>query len=250
MLPWEPSTRLLDFPKDKIALFEMGFILYRFPTPSFSGNREDFPIMGIVVPSPSQLRQTPFSLEELFEYYQVCGFTHGVSLDCVISDKNPKWDDVRRLPSEIDARGKYTLKQKLAVFLQLHREKKRKLHTHWSHSRAWSPKLSCDHARKLVDMGYGYLGLGGVAQLLQVERLSIYFPRSVPIFQTMFAFMSLALLALPHCPTLGLGIELFDSSSPCSKRSRMISPITLSDGRSYLAIRLPAMSELFPHHYR
>ena len=229
----------------RLRLFRDGVhSFYRYPYAEYSGKREDYPIMGDSGAfSFRNYDKLPFTLQELYDYYATCGFTHGVSLDTVISEKNPKWDDVRRLPAEIDARAKYTLKQ-AAAFLQLHREKKGKF-TPIGVIQAWSPKSAADHARKLVDMGYGYLGW---AELLNARavRLSICSPRSVPIFQTMSGSMY---LGSPAFPTLI--IFLASGSNPSTVLPPMLksfkddkSNYFLPDGRSYLAIRLPAASEL------
>ena len=134
----DKSSRLTQ--GQRMRLFREGVhSFYRFPQVGFSGNREDHPIMGDSGAfSFRNYEKLPFTLEQLFDYYQTCRFTHGVSPDSVISEKNSKWDDVRRLPSEIDARAKFTLKQAQA-FLDLHRERKGTF-TPIGVIQAWSPK--------------------------------------------------------------------------------------------------------------
>ena len=229
----------------RMRLFRDGVhAFYRVPKGGHSSSLEQFPIMGDSGAfSFRNYEKLPFNLEELFDYYQTCGFTHGVSLDCVISDKNPKWDDVRRLPTEVDARAKYTLKQ-AAAFLKLHRQKKGSF-TPIGVIQAWSPKSAADHARKLVDMGYGYLGLGGVAQRPSGEIVDILseIRSNIPDDVRLHVFGLARFSTLSDF--LGIGIESFDSSSPMLKAFKDDkSNYFLANGKSYLAIRLPAMSEL------
>ena len=229
----------------RLRLFRDGVhSFYRYPYAEYSGKREDYPIMGDSGAfSFRNYDKLPFTLEELYDYYATCGFTHGVSLDTVISEKNNKWDDVRRLPAEIDARAKYTLKQ-AASFLKLHREKKGKF-TPIGVIQAWSPKSAADHARKLVDMGYGYLGLGGVAQRPSGEIIDLLteIRSHIPDDIRLHVFGLARFSNLSNF--LGLGIESFDSSAPMLKSFKDDkSNYFLPDGRSYLAIRLPAVSEL------
>ena len=229
----------------RIRLFRDGVhAFYRYPHAEFSGNREDYPIIGDSGAfSFRNYEKLPFTLEQLFDYYQTCGFTHGVSLDSVISEKNSKWDDVRKIPTEIDARAKYTLQQADA-FLKLHREKKGRF-TPIGVIQAWSPKSAADHARKLVDMGYGYLGLGGVAQRPSGEIIELIseIRSAIPDDICLHVFGIARFSNLGNF--LGLGIESFDSSAPMLKSFKDDnSNYFLADGRNYLAIRLPSVSEL------
>lgn len=229
----------------RMRLFRDGVhAFYRYPHAEFSGNREDYPIIGDSGAfSFRNYEKLPFTLEQLFDYYQTCGFTHGVSLDSVISEKNSKWDDVRKIPTEIDARAKYTLQQADA-FLKLHREKKGRF-TPIGVIQAWSPKSAADHARKLVDMGYGYLGLGGVAQRPSGEIIELIseIRSAIPDDIRLHVFGIARFSNLSNF--LGLGIESFDSSAPMLKSFKDDnSNYFLADGRNYLAIRLPAVSEL------
>ena len=209
----------------RLRLFRDGLhSFYRYPYAEYSGKREDYPIMGDSGAfSFRNYDKLPFTLQELYDYYATCGFTHGVSLDTVISEKNPKWDDVRRLPAEIDARAKYTLKQ-AAAFLHLHREKKGKF-TPIGVIQAWTPSplpIMLENSW-IWDMDT----LDWAESLnAQVVRLSICSPRSVHIFQTISGSMYLDSLAFPTLVTfLALGSNPSTVLPPCSNPSRMINQI-------------------------
>ena len=144
-------------------------------------------------------------------------------------------------PSEIE-QSRYTLNQ-ARQFLDLHREKKGTF-VPIGVIQAWSPKSAAQHARKLVEMGYDYIGLGGVAQRPSLEIIhfltEIRSAISDDIRLHVFGLARFSSLS----QFLGLGIESFDSSAPMLKAFKDDKANYFLPDMRYLAIRIPSTAEL------
>jgi len=229
----------------RLRLFREGAREFlRFPAKGHpSGDPYDYPIMGDCGSfSYRHLRLPPIDVDDVLEFYRVCGFTHGVSPDHVILEKNTSWDDARRLPSTVSERAEYTL-QSAKDFLRLCLEKNLDL-IPVGVVQSWSVQSAAKFAKKIVAFGYSYIGLGGLASrptqeiydTLAEVRSSI--PSHVKIH--IFGFSRIDQLDSFR----GLSITSFDSTSPLLKafkddKYNYYSP----DGRHYLAIKIPPLHE-------
>jgi DGQHR domain-containing protein len=225
----------------RIRLYREGVReFYRFPQSGYSGDPLDYPIMGDSGSfSFRDQENPPYTQEELFDFYHTCGFTHGVALDHIIAEKNTQWDDSRCRPAEVEAKYERTLTN-ARDFLNLHRKNKATF-IPIGVIQAWSPRSAARQARALVDLGYHYIGLGGVAARPTPEIVQFV----GEIRQAIPDDIHLHVFGLARFGTLkefqGLGIASFDSSSPMLKAFKDDKAnYYLPDGRSYLAVRMPS----------
>ncbi len=217
--------------------------LLRFPCVDYEGPPEAFPIMGDCGAfSYSKMDAPPISLEDVFQFYQDGRFTYGVSVDHVIVNKNPLWDRPSRRPRDVTFRAEYTYKSAIR-FLDLCRERQALFHP-IGVVQSWSPRSAAEYARRLVDVGYDYIGLGGLAGRPTRELLdTIATVRSrVPTHVKVHVFGMTRLDRLEDFH--GLGIDSFDSASPMVKafkddRHNYFS----SHGPHFKAIRIPTPLE-------
>jgi DGQHR domain-containing protein len=210
---------------------------YRFPHTGYNGDPLNYPIMGDSGSFSSRGAIPSITIDELVNFYQTCRFTHGVSLDSIVTQKKTKWDDTRRLPTEVDAKVVFTL-EKAREFLSVHGKCKASF-TPIGVIQAWSFKSAARNARKLFEMGYDYLGLGGVATrpVNEIIELVSEIRSVIPDYVRLHVFGITRFGSLKQLD--GLGITTFDSSAPMIKAFKGQKNYFLPDGSCYPAVRLP-----------
>jgi hypothetical protein len=123
----------------------------------------------------ADLVRPPFSPQDVFDFYDDAGFTHGIAPDHVIFDcdlTNPKeprapdnmaQEDVARYVSGVLDRYEIT-KDNARRFLQIAREHGSAVEP-VGPVQGWSPASMADAAQSLEAMGYRYLAIGGLVPL-------------------------------------------------------------------------------------
>lgn len=113
--------------------------------------------------SYAQEETPPYSPEEIVEFYNSCGFTHGCSVDHIIFDFSENLVGLEG--GSEDARRRFDITLDNAnTFLKSHRAQ---------HStfiplgavQGWSPDSMAEASRQLCAMGYDYLAVGGLVPL-------------------------------------------------------------------------------------
>jgi len=215
----------------------------RYPTENHTGPSIDYPIMGdcgafsyIDHPKPV------FTPQEMVNFYEDAGFTHGVSPDHIILKKNPFWDAPDKCPSDIAYRANITV-QNASQFLEICRKQNVNF-TPVGAVQWWSPKSAAKFAKKLVAIGYDYLGLGGMVGRSHREIFDtvVAVRNAIPpaIRLHIFGFAQLDMLQ----DFVGLGISSFDSTSPMKKAFKDDKVNYLGkNGRHYLAIKVSSPDE-------
>jgi hypothetical protein len=107
--------------------------------------------------------EPPYSTESILDFYADGGFTHGCSVDHIIFECDPKYDQGAEVPKELVRRHDITL-QNARSFLTLSSSLGSKF-TPLGVVQAWSPKSMAVTALDLVKMGYDYIALGGLVPL-------------------------------------------------------------------------------------
>ena len=106
-------------------------------------------------------KHTMAEAADLVDFYDRCGFDYGVSRDYLIPEFKEAWDSRKRRPTSISARFDATIAN---AQLFLHECQRRRVRfTPIGAFQFWSPRSAVLAAQRLVDMGYGYLGVGGLA---------------------------------------------------------------------------------------
>ena len=117
-----------------------------------------------------QQEEPPYQPEEMAEFYEDSGFTHGFSVDHIIFDFFPEaksfWDGLDEgSPGRDERYRRYQLTLNLAERFWAECQRLRVRFTPVAVIQGWSPVSMAQAARELVKIGYRYLALGGMVPL-------------------------------------------------------------------------------------
>lgn len=154
----------------------------------------------------------PYTPEDMIEYYEDGGFTHGCSVDHIIFDFDPTLAGLEGGSDEARRRFDITLENASNFF-----SASKRLGVHFTPLgviQGWSPASMAEAARRLCAMGYTYLAVGGmvplkseqIKQCLRSIREAI--PRSTRLHILGFAKANDISSFSPF------GITSFDTTSP------------------------------------
>jgi hypothetical protein len=107
--------------------------------------------------------EPPYSPEEMVEFYDDCGFTHGCAVDHIIFDFEETTGGLTGGSAEAKRRYEITLENASAFLAEAKRVNAR--FTPMGVVQGWSPSSMGIAAKKLVSMGYTYLAIGGMVPL-------------------------------------------------------------------------------------
>ena len=173
----------------------------------------------------------PYNTEEILEYYQRIGFDYGVSIDHLIVGPFAE-SGVR------EKRYELTIKN-AEEFIQKHRTGGYTFRPIGA-VQGWSPDSYAKAVKAYIEMGYEYIGLGGLARTPSQEILEILksiHPHLTPQTQ-MHLFGVGRLNAVPVFRHLG--VTSFDSASPLRKAwLDSAANYHTFEGKTYAAIRIP-----------
>ena len=150
--------------------------------------------MGDCVSFSKDNENAKLDLKEILEYYEACGFTHGISPDQIIVEKNESWVILKKTPSKIITRAEYTSQKAEEFFVQ---SKINKVSFEpVGVVQGWSLKSFSRYANKLVEIGYKYIALGGLASrpTKEIYRIALEVITKIP----------------PHVKVHILGFNRFD----------------------------------------
>lgn len=218
--------------------------LLRLGAPEFFrlGDRKDrLPIIGDCG-AFTYVRESepPYSVDELIEFYEECRFDLGISLDHVILEYQPKWDDRasgETAPPEVKERQRLTL-QLAAEFLRTHKKRHSRFEP-LGVAQGWSPKSYAASVKELQKIGYRYIALGGMVPLKTPEILSsLKAINDVRDDKTKLHLLGVT--RTEHITAFAeLGVCSFDSTSPLRQAFKDDRDNFYSNEKKYTAIRIP-----------
>jgi hypothetical protein len=183
----------------------------------------------------------PYTPEEVAEFYDHCGFNFGVSVDHVILKFSLEADHslpaVDPIPQ--DCRDRQDLTLELAdEFLRLHKARSYRF-TPVGVAQGWSPQSYAHSVEKLQEMGFEYIGLGGLVPMKTHEIL-----RTLEAIADVRAPKTkLHLFGISRCEHAtrfqALGVASIDSTSPFRKAFKSAKDNYYATDRTYSAIRVP-----------
>lgn len=215
----------------------------RLDTPAF----EHLPIFGDCGAFTYHKNDVPpYTPEEMVEFYDDGGFTHGCSVDHIIFDFDASMCGMEGGSDEAKRRFEITLANAEAFFTASRRLSNR--FTPLGVIQGWSPGSMGEAARRLYAMGYRYLALGGTVPLKspQIKACLLAIRESVPN-DARLHILGFA-KADDIAEFLPFGITSFDTTSPllrAFKDAKSNYYLPAENGRLtyYTAIRVPQALE-------
>jgi hypothetical protein len=187
-----------------------------------------------------------YTPEEVVEFYEEAGFTHGVAPDHIIFDCDLSNPSERVVDPAIRQRYAITLAN-AEEFLRIVRGNGMPFEP-LGPVQGWSPASMAEAARRLEKMGYRYLAIGGLVPLrVDVIKVVLRAIRDKIKPSTDIHLLGFAKADSIH-EFLDLGIMSFDSTSPLIRAFKDQKANYYSEGSNgkmeyYTAIRIPQAME-------
>ena len=207
----------------------------------------DMPIFGDCGAfSYAQDETPPYTPEEIVEFYNSSGFTHGCSVDHIIFDFSKDLSGLNGASEDAKRRFDITL-ENANTFLKSHGAQ----HSSFvplGAVQGWSPDSMAEASRQLCAMGYDYLAIGGLVPLnapqihLIIQAIRDAVPQKTRIHLLGFAKADVIEQFVKY------NITSFDTTSPLIRafKERKNNYYTLHDTGElsyYTAIRIPQAIE-------
>lgn len=182
--------------------------------------------------------EPPYSVDDVIDFYEGCGFDSGLSLDHVILGFEmvaPLSDEL--LPPEWPRRRELTL-HLASEFLRRHAERGCSFEP-VGVAQGWSPETYAESVMRLQDIGYERIALGGLVAQKSHEILAVL-EAIDPLREAATRIHLLGVTRCEHVPEFaGYGVTSFDSTSPFRQAFKDDRDNYYADGRTYLALRVP-----------
>ena len=185
----------------------------------------------------------PFSVDELVEFYESCGFDYGCSLDHIILEYRPnnQIKKIREGQPFSELKRRQTLTLELAnQFLKLSQRNNCSF-IPVGVAQGWSPDSYALAVKMLQKMGYEWIALGGIAYRNTDEVLECL----EAINEVRRPHIKLHLFGISRCQQLKkfsqLGISSIDSTSPLKKAFKDDKDNYYTFDRTYPALRIPQL---------
>jgi hypothetical protein len=184
--------------------------------------------------------EPPYSVDDVVDFYEECGFDYGVSVDHVIlgyiRDATDVVRPLRQPPTEWSNRQQLTL-ELAAEFLRRHRVTKARFEP-LGVAQGWSPASYARAVDALQKMGYDYIALGGMVPLKTPEiEASLRAIEDVRHPETRFHLLGITRTELVKNYER-YGVVSFDSTSPFRQAFKDDRDNYYAMERKYLAIRV------------
>jgi hypothetical protein len=194
-----------------------------------------------------KLEKPPYTPEDIAEFYDDAGFTHGCSVDHIIFDFDPEYDSGKSIPIELKKRREITL-ENAECFLKISKHMRKDFQP-IGVIQAWSPNSMAEAARQLVGMGYDYIALGGLVPL-NVKSIHLVLQAITEKLRPNIKIHLLGFAKANHLDEfLKYGIASFDTTSPLIRAfmdARQNYWVTNGVGIDYyMAIKIPQVYENF-----
>lgn len=214
----------------------------RFPADG-TWDADNFPILGDCGAFNYHKEEVPpYTVDEVLEFYERCGFTHGISVDHMILDYDERYDNFGiRAPDEYRRRAQLTL-DLAANFLE--RSRAMRL-TPIGAAQGWSPKSYRQSVEELIKQGYDYIALGGMVPLKTREILAVL-AEVGPVARGKARLHLLGITRIDNFERFReAGVVSLDSTSPLRQAFKDSTDNYYSSARHYQALRIP-QADVYP----
>jgi hypothetical protein len=179
----------------------------------------------------------PFSVDDVIDFYERCGFDFGISVDHVILAFDAAFDGSREVPQAHRDRQTLTLEYAADFFHKTHGQRTR--FEPLGVAQGWSPKSYAAAVVALQKMGYSYIAMGGMVPMKTPDILAslaavkiILHPRT-----------RLHLLGVTRCENLSVfrdsGVVSFDSTAALLQAFKSDTDNYYTDSDPFVALRVP-----------
>jgi hypothetical protein len=186
-------------------------------------------------------KKPPFSVDEVIDFYEQCGFDLGVSVDHVILEFDESLDHT--FPGmEVIAREAVRRQE---ITLELAQEFKRRHKARKSRfepvgvAQGWSPKSYASAVRKLQRMGYQRVALGGMVPLKTPDILAVL----KAVAEVRKPEVQIHLLGVTRTEQVeafdGYGVTSFDTTSPFLRAFKDAKQNYFTAKGAFTALRIP-----------
>lgn len=208
-------------------------VAHRWGPLSFMGDCGAFSYVRQPVP--------PYTVDEVIEFYETGGFDCGLSVDHVIPEFRPEWDDGlfpgAHVPAEIRARQALTLELAAEFFRTVTRGGLGFVPI--GVAQGWSPRSYAAAVAALQAIGFRYVALGGVVPLRTADIVRcLQAVHAVRRAETRLHLLGVTRLA-ELARFADLGVASFDSTSPLRQAFMADRGNYHTLDRAYSAIRVP-----------
>lgn len=197
----------------------------------------------------------PFTVDSVIDFYEQCGFDLGISIDHVILEWKPAWEDnlfasgKSDLSTDPTVRAEILERQKLTLELASEFYKttlKSKLcFTPVGVAQGWGPRSYAHAASELQKIGYRYVALGGMVPLKTPDILScLQAVDGVRKPDTKIHLLGVTRLAQLSA-FARFGVVSFDSTSPLRQAFKDDKDNYYTLDRTYSAVRVPQVQGNF-----
>lgn len=181
----------------------------------------------------------PFSVDEVLSFYVTCDFDLGISVDHLIPQYKPAWDDAQNDGEAQQAHERQALTLEYAQeFLSKHRSGGLRFEP-LGVAQGWSPKSYAKAVEALQKMGYRYIALGGMVPLKTGEILASL----EGVAEVRRPDVRLHLLGISRIEAVerfeAFGVHSLDSTSPLRQAFKDDKDNYYTPDRTYTAIRVP-----------
>jgi hypothetical protein len=180
----------------------------------------------------------PFTVDDVIDFYEECGFDYGFSVDHVILGYDAELDDALwdLVPEAFRERQAITL-ELAGEFLAKQARHKRFVPV--GVAQGWSPKSYAHAVTELQRMGYRRIALGGMVPLKSHEILASL-ERVAAVREPDTAFHLLGVTRTEHVESFDrYGVTSFDSTSPLRQAFKDDKDNYYTMDRTYVAVRVP-----------
>ncbi len=183
--------------------------------------------------------EPPYSVRGVVEFYEQVAFTYGISVDHVILEYRPEWDDPasKADPAAAEAHRRRELTLTLAAdFLKQCRGCR---FAPMGVAQGWSPTSYANSVAQLQQMGYSYIAIGGLVPLKTPEILQVL-AKVAEVRRTDTRFHLLGVTRLDRILDFArYGAVSFDSTAPLLQAFKSEKDNYHTETGNFIALRVP-----------
>lgn len=183
--------------------------------------------------------EPPYTVDEVIDFYEGCGLDLGLSLDHVILDYREAADDDGDVKPDWIERQELTLNY-AAQFLEVHSRRDCRFEP-IGVAQGWSPRSYAHAVKRLQELGYTRIGLGGMVPLKTMQILKCL-EAIDHVRRADTRFHLLGVTRTDHVAAFSAyGVASFDSTSPFRQAFKDDRDNYYAIDRTYTALRVPPL---------